>query len=386
MHVTYNLLDRPTRSERFDGSVVSNRFDSEGRLSQTVTAGQTNSFAHYRNGWLRSADNGFWSVTNRFDGMGRLTNAVSSAPWGAVNWAWDVAGNPTSRTSVAGRATWTFDAAERLSAQTTAAGVFEYEYATNGLVAGVTCTNLGLRVACGRDVLGRATNIVWTIAGTNTLRSFAYEFDAAGMITNVVRADGSRADFRYDEMDRLIRQRLWNATNGLTLDARYQYDRAGNRTNSVENGITNVWTLGVGNRLASWGTSGQAQHNPAGCVTNLVDGSRSLSLEWDGWYRLASVSTGGTEAAGYSYDALGRLARTIEGGVTNWLVYDGPHVIAEVDGIGALRRSYTWGPGVDNLLAFTDHTGTGTNTYYALTDHTIIGIVDAHQTVPGEGT
>jgi len=57
------------------------------------------------------------------------------------------------------------------------------------------------------------------------------------------------------------------------------------------------------------------------------------------------------------------------------MVYDGIHVIAEVDSSGDLLKSYTWGPGIDNLLAFTTYTASETNTYYCLTDH--LGTVHA---------
>ncbi|MCF7855319.1 MAG: hypothetical protein K9N51_11020, partial [Candidatus Pacebacteria bacterium] len=70
-----------------------------------------------------------------------------------------------------------------------------------------------------------------------------------------------------------------------------------------------------------------------------------------------------------------RRAWTATGGVTNWHVYAGIHCIADVDDSGNLLRTYTWGPGIDNLLAITVHGATETNTYYALTDH--LGTVHA---------
>jgi len=46
----------------------------------------------------------------------------------------------------------------------------------------------------------------------------------------------------------------------------------------------------------------------------------------------------------------------------------GIHVIAEVDADGSLKRSYTWGPGIDNLLAMTTGYGESTtNHYYFIT-------------------
>ena len=58
----------------------------------------------------------------------------------------------------------------------------------------------------------------------------------------------------------------------------------------------------------------------------------------------------------------------MENGITNWFVYDGNHVVADLDSSGGMVRSYVWGPGIDNMLAMTAYGGT-TNTYYALKDH-----------------
>ena len=70
---------------------------------------------------------------------------------------------------------------------------------------------------------------------------------------------------------------------------------------------------------------------------------------------------------------------TASGGITTYSVYDGAQVIADVTAGGALLRSYTWGPGIDNLLALTVHTGTTARTYYAIKDHlgSVHALVDA---------
>ncbi|MCF7855316.1 MAG: DUF2778 domain-containing protein [Candidatus Pacebacteria bacterium] len=44
-------------------------------------------------------------------------------------------------------------------------------------------------------------------------------------------------------------------------------------------------------------------------------------------------------------------------------------LLEEANATGALLRTYTWGPGIDNLLAITVHGAAETNTYFALTDH-----------------
>ena len=53
----------------------------------------------------------------------------------------------------------------------------------------------------------------------------------------------------------------------------------------------------------------------------------------------------------YAYDALGRRVSTttLEGTVRH--VYDGVQCIADLDSDGEVVASYTWGAGIDNLLA-----------------------------------
>ena len=200
--------------------------------------------------------------------------------------------------------------------------------------------------------------------------SFAYQYDAAFMINNLVLETGTNIVYSYDDLDRLTGE-----TRSGEPGAFYGYDLAGNRTWSAHDGATNTYTLGLGNRLASW-TGGSYGHDTAGCVTNIVRSGRpELDLAWNGLYQVESVATNGFTAESYGYDALGRRIYVASGGTTNWMVYDGIHVVAEVDGSGAVQRSYTWGAGIDNLLALTDHTGGVTNTYYALTDH--LGTVHA---------
>ncbi len=160
----------------------------------------------------------------------------------------------------------------------------------------------------------------------------------------------------------------------------YAYDAAGNRTVRTEDGETITYTLGVGDRLASW-TGGAYSHNAAGCVTRIERAGRpTLNLTWDSQYRLLSVSTNGAFAESYAYDALGRRVSTttIEGTVRH--VYDDRwQCLADIDETGNVLRSYVWGDGIDNLLAVK----IGNETYYPLTDiqGTVWGYVDSANNV-----
>jgi RHS repeat-associated protein len=138
----------------------------------------------------------------------------------------------------------------------------------------------------------------------------------------------------------------------------------------VENGTTNAYSLGIGNRLSTFGSSGATLHDSAGNITNVTyNDGRELDITWNQRYQVTSISTNGEVAQAFQYDALNRRVSVSDGSTTNFFIYDGLQVIAEADASGTLQKSYTWGPGIDNLLAFTTYTGGETNTYYALTDH-----------------
>ena len=462
--VTYGVGGYVKSLQRFDGTSVSNQYDSDGRLSQMRLADGTNTFTYYRNNLLRVAANESSSVSNAYSLANRLTNVTSVAGGltNTVSYRYDPAGNVTGVTSVAGSLTNVFDAAERLSEIRSPWTVFANAYNTNnGLLSQRTCTNTGLTATYEYDVLDRLTNLVWRDAASNAVRSFAYAYNAAGMITNVTLESGERRDYAYDSADRLTGER-WVSGGTVLCEAAYAYDKVGNRTQKTVDGVTVSYDVPGGtngNRLTGWSagstnnfegfvrvsvrgssteaigtnaylgrlwvsnltavtpevsgtnfradsvacrtgsqqivvaagdaagnagyatstvsvtvfTNGTYGYSAAGCVTSIVytaaAATNAAALCWDGQYRLTSVSTNGAAAESYGYDALGRRIATVSGGVTNRHVYDGPHVIADLDATGGLVRSYVYGAGVDNLLALTVHTGATPVTYYGLTDH-----------------
>ena len=198
-----------------------------------------------------------------------------------------------------------------------------------------------------------------------------FEYDAIGRIVSRGHALGTNTfdrAYTYDDFDRL-------AADG---DVTYAYDAAGNRLSKTDAGGPVAYTLGMGDRLASW-TGGSYSHDTAGCVTRIVRGGDALNLSWNGQYQLVSVATNGAFAESYAYDALGRRVSTttLEGTIRH--VYDGVQCIADLNADGEVVVSYTWGAGIDNLLAI--HTGGAT--YYPLTDvqGTVWGYVDSSNSI-----
>jgi RHS repeat-associated protein len=129
-------------------------------------------------------------------------------------------------------------------------------------------------------------------------------------------------------------------------------------------------------------TNGAYQYNAAGCVTNIAytgaEYAKSISLGWNAQYQLTNAGAA-SNLVQYRYDVLGRRESRTEGTNVEQYVYDGNQVIADLDGSGNILRSYTWGPGIDNLLAVTTYSATETNTCYALKDNlnTVHALINA---------
>ena len=485
MTLDYSIGSFVTNITRFDQLQMEIAYDTAGRQSSIAyipaggsAASLTVSRDYYADGQLKSISDAPSSISNSYDRLNRLTDAVSTigSRQSSIANAFDPAGNLTNSvvffdtSSTNNRTTaYSYDVAERLIGLTAKEREktqnFAYSYnPENGRVSSITNLESGLVTSYAYDLMDRTTNISYTL-GTNLIRSLDYEFDAVGMITDIVTSDDSSQlsikSYQYDSLDRLINES--RTVGGTTSSSSYAYDLAGNRTAKVSNGWKTETTLGVGNRFDSttttavtnslfisgsaneligtdnrWGTlsvsnltsgvsvipsvngntfavevpsignvtniivaairdragnvgystndvfvsssggttsSSSYSYDAAGCLTNL----NGMALNWDERYRLTSVDEA-SSLVSYTYDVLGRRTSCSVGSAnqtnTEYYVYNSNQIAADLDESGNLLRSYVWGPGIDNLLAFTDHTTS--NTYYAIKDHqnTVLAFVD----------
>jgi len=225
--------------------------------------------------------------------------------------------------------------------------------------------------------LGQGNRLAgWTVAETNP----AALLDVAGFSSEPIGTDDRFGQLWVSASS--TNKPAVSGTNfwvyGVAVNAGTQQvvaairDAAGNMGRATNSVVVNVVTS------ADYG------YNAVGCVTNIsysgTGFALNLGLTWNGQYQLTALATNGVAAELNGYDALGRRIWTASGGVTNYFVYDGPHVVADVDAGGNLLRSYVWGPGIDNLLAMTLYGGPGApRTVYALKDHlgSVYAMVDA---------
>ena len=364
-----------------DGSEVSYGYDLDGNLASVAYPDETLAFAYDRDGLLLSASSSAGAVSNVFDAATGWLDASTGADGTTVTYSRSNGGSVTSMVSVAGTNTYSHDAAGRISHIASSSAQFGFGYCDwNGLLSEVT-NGSGFVVKYMHDIMDRVTNISWRTTSGAAIGGFQYEYDAAGRIVSRRQEIGdpshpsqmsqsSQKNYAYDDLDRL-------ASDG---DVSYTYDAAGNRMTRTKDAETITYTLGVGDRLASW-TGGSYAYDFAGNVTRIErDGRPTLDLTWNSQYQLVSVATNGVFAEGYEYDALcRRVSTTTLEGTTRHVYDDSWQVIADIDEQGDVIASYTWGTGIDNLLAVS----IGGVTYYPLADiqGTVWGYVDSQNNV-----
>ena len=375
MSVSYLVGGLVSSVRRFDGVTVSNVYDRAGRVERTLHNGATSfEYAWRANGQPLAASNATARVSWGYDAAGRGTSetqTVAGAAFAPVNLlcAYDPAGNvtntvidcPASGFILSGSCT--YDAAERLDIQRTEAGSFTNVYGDwNGL--SVRVNNAALTEERAFDILDRMTNLVYRNASAAIVGSFSYRYDVLGLVTQkitYVAATSITNLYAYDKIGRLTNE---ITRSGSTTTTRFTYDLAGNRLTAGASTYTYV-----NNRLNG------ALHDTAGNITNLVRGTTTLRMSWNTLGQLTSVTTNNVLAESYAYDPLGRRVKTTAGGATVYHVYDGDECAADLDSSGNPLRSYTWGQGIDNLLAMTVYGASETNTFCAVKDH--LGSVQA---------
>jgi len=482
MTMVWGLGGMISSIKRFDGTTNSFAYNSDGLLRQSAFPDNTISYTYFKNGYPRTVANQWGSLSNALDGAGRLAMTTSSVPHSAVNYTYFPAGQVSNMVSAAGTSGYTLDAADRLQNQTilrpgATADSLVYSYnPDNGLIAGVAYSN-GMSCANAFDVCDRITTLTWKSPSNNVLRSRAYAYNITGTVSQETKETGEQALFVYDSLDRLTTETLLDPAGEVVSAAVYGYDLAGNRTSKTVYGsgstllATVNYTLGVGNRLASWSiaeadisgqmdvagysskpigtnnnfgflqvssggtamtpivlgtnfavygmpvglgtqqvvaairdmagnmgfatntifmtvvTNGTYQYSTAGCLTNIQYSgkqySRTIGLTWNGQYQMTAASTNGVAAERYGFDALGKRVWIWNGSTTNVLIYDGPHVIAEVDATGGLKRSYAYGPGIDQAVSMAVYSGGATSAptvYYYLRDRlgSVLALTDAN--------
>jgi RHS repeat-associated protein len=172
------------------------------------------------------------------------------------------------------------------------------------------------------------------------LASFSYSYNADGLRTQVVEADGSTVTYTYDGAHRLVGE---IRTGTAPYSISYTLDAEGNRLSQTVNGVTTTFSYNADDQLlsTSGGFNNSYTYNANGEQVSRVLNGVSYTLSWDYDGQLVGISGNGSTVT-FGYDALGRRVSRTVNGTTCQLVHDGDRIIVERQG-GVVTAVYSYG-------------------------------------------
>jgi RHS repeat-associated protein len=347
--LTYDALGDPQTLTNRRGNGIKYQYDTSGRMASETFADGTQMTYHYEGNDLKSTTDPSGTTTLTYDNLDQLRRI--DYPGGfSLKYTYDTGGRRIQMVDQAGSTVnYTYDAVGRLSKLTDASNslIDQYTYYDDGRLK--------------REDKGN---------GTFT----TYEYDLAGELLHLINhaPDGSinsRFDYTYDELGRVATETTldgqwtytYNAIGELThavfasdhpastpnLDLGYSYDPAGNRTQTISNGVT---TASVSNNLNQYTLIGNETlgYDPDGNLIATTAGSQTSTYTYNDVNQLVAASTpAGTFTA--RYDALGfRIATGLNGQTTGYVVDPAGlgNVVGVYDASGGPIAHYSYGAGL----------------------------------------
>jgi RHS repeat-associated protein len=324
-----------------DGTFEAYAYDSQGRISviQDIRGGYTGFSYDAKSQITQIIYPGSRSLNFAYDAAGRRTQMIDQAGV-TLNYTYDSKGRLSGlkNGSNASIVTYGYDTAGRLSQEINGNGTSTYyTYNLGGLVSGI-----------------------YHYQVNGTLNSyFIYTYDARGRQSVAYTSDGTWA-YTYDGSNQLTRAQLYSTNASIAnQDLQYAYDAAGNRRQTIANGV--VTNYATANNLNQYSTVGGATHtyDLDGNLTQVVNGSQVTTYSYNKRNQLVqTVSAEGTTS--YEYDGLGNRTASIKNGLrTDFLIdpfglgnvvgeYSGGNATNYVHGFGLVSRS------VGNATAYYD--------------------------------
>jgi len=332
---------------------VTMAYDAAGRLTSIQDPNSDYAFGY-------DADNRLTSVDN---------SGTPGMPHVVVTYAYDADGNRTSLDdNFNGLTSYTYDVRDEMTGETqsgtgVAAKSVAFAYDDSGRMTTLTrYSNLAGTIEVGAttytyDQADRLTGLTNTTATGGVISSYAYTLDAAGRLTQEVRAwanpgsgGGTLTDtltYAYTNNNQLTGV---THTNTSFANESFSYDANGNRNSAG-------YSTGANNELASDGTYTYTYDNEGNLVskTAIVGGNQTL-YSYDDRNRLTEVDqvVGGVHStmATYTYDALGRQIGEKAGSAVRWTAYDKQTPILDLNSTGSATARYMSVPNaVDYVLA-----------------------------------
>ncbi|MBJ7416009.1 MAG: RHS repeat-associated core domain-containing protein [Niveispirillum sp.] len=400
----YNLADDVTSQTDALGTsglrgtqvtTLTNTYNSYGQLA-TVADARSNTTRYEYDGFGRlyriyypNASTGVDSATDYeelgYDAASHVTSMRSRAGV-TVPVTYDELGRQTSRYAPGSpqRIVSTYDNLGRLTSVSRGSATVSYTY--DALNRRLTETGPLGTVTSEHDIASRRTRLIWpggfyvnydydatnlllkvrengATSGAGVLASFTY--DDRGRLTATNYGNGASTGYGYDAISRLASMSINAAGTAQDQSLSYAYNvanqiverQASNETYTrpIPSKLHQTYTLDRLNRVSqvtSHATTSPSSSTLSYDANSNLTNDGAVSFTYDNDNRLISGN-----GATLTYDPLSRLS-SVSKGTTSRFLYDGPNIIAELDGSGNVLRRFVHGSGTDQPLVWYEGSGT----------------------------
>ncbi|MCP3994164.1 MAG: RHS repeat protein, partial [bacterium] len=360
----------------FGGVTRTFEYDTNQRLTRRAYPDGTEvGFTYTPTGQRKTTTDSRGTTTYIYDKRDRLTEKLDPTGY-RLNYAYDAQGNRESLTATVGAevyaTTYTYDELDRLETVTDSqTGVTTLGYDPNGNRKILEHPN-GVTTGYVNDDLNRLTDLSTVGPADEVLASYHYTLGLAGNRTRIDEHDGTARHYDYDDLYRLILDRVTDGAGEQVYRRDFVYDPVGNRrTQTIDEGdgpSTITSTYDDRDRLLTAATASYGW-NDNGNLSTKTD-TTETTYGWDFENRLTSVTLADGTLVETTYDADGNRVRAsvkpTGGGaatVVDYLVDTTgilSHVVAEVVG-GSVQTRYTR---ADDQLIGLYRPGSGASRYY----------------------
>jgi RHS repeat-associated protein len=335
------------------GQVITYAHDTQGRLTtKTYPDGSSEAYTYDGRGNLLSVSDPSGLTLMEYDSADQLTRIVY--PSGRyLEYTYDAAGRRARMTGSGGyELNYNYLPCSRLESLVDGDGVtiVSYSYDSVGRLARKDLGN-GTWTTYEYDLAGNLLHLVNHAPGGAVNSRFDYTYDVLGRRTSMSTLEGLWT-YEYDATGQLMRVLFASNDPGTVPhhDLTYVYDAAGNRVQTLINGVTTDY---VSNSMNQYDTVGTAayRYDQDGNLISVQDGASITAYAYNADNRLIAIRSGGSLWQ-YEYDAFGNRVATIR---------DGQRTEYLLDPFGAVGTAFSWADvigeldGSGNLIAFYNH-------------------------------
>jgi RHS repeat-associated protein len=332
-----------------NGQATSYTYNSEGLLTSETFPGSLYTYTYDSHGDLLTATDSTGTTTFTYNSALELTEV--SYPAGMyLKFTYDSGGRRTQMVDQTGFTTnYQYNSAGDLAGLTDGSGnpIVTYTYNAAGELTEKVNSN-GMYTTYSYDADGNVLDLVNHAPGGATSSSFVYAYNSLGLETSETTLDGTWT-YSYDA-DGELTHAVFVSTNPSVTSQNlvYNYDAMGNRTSTIINGVTTIYTVNNMN-----------QYTSVGGVPYTYDSNGNLISDGTNTYTFNPINeltavASSSDTTTYTYNALGQRVASAAGGLTTQYLIDPDglgNVVGTYDGSGNVIADYRYGLGLVSQIS-----------------------------------